>query len=213
MLFRSLVGAVGIAVAVGVWPQAAEAAGRQDAGPASIVVRTYTHAGWAAAMPAARRTVGEILERAGVEVGWLECGLAADVAAATACAQPIAWNELVVRIRPAGAGVDHPTRGSDLHVLGTAYVDLEAGGGSLATIYADRVEVVAESAGLDAAELLGRATAHEIGHLLLGTNRHAPRGLMRASWSSSELRRRLSTEWLFGGRESDVMRRGIASRR
>ena len=31
--------------------------------------------------------------------------------------------------------------------------------------------------------ILGRVTAHEIGHLLIGTNSHAPSGLMRASWN------------------------------
>jgi hypothetical protein len=29
--------------------------------------------------------------------------------------------------------------------------------------------------------------AHELGHLLLGSNSHSPRGLMRASWRTAEL--------------------------
>jgi hypothetical protein len=35
---------------------------------------------------------------------------------------------------------------------------------------------------------------------------------MRASWSSADLRRNRTTQWLFGGRESEVMRRRIAVR-
>ena len=38
------------------------------------------------------------------------------------------------------------------------------------------------------ARALGRALAHEIGHYLLGTSRHAARGLMRAHFSPLELR-------------------------
>src|SRR5579859_1082509 len=33
----------------------------------------------------------------------------------------------------------------------------------------------------------GRAMAHEIGHLILGTNSHSPTGIMRASWRSKDL--------------------------
>ena len=44
------------------------------------------------------------------------------------------------------------------------------------------------------AVILGRVTAHEIGHLLLGTNGHAPAGLMRATWN---LRLPHPSEWQF----------------
>ena len=207
-LVSVLVGTVGILVAAGFRPCAAEAS-TKDSSRASIVVRTYTQPDSESAIRTARRTVSAVLGRVGVKVVWLECALPAEVTEASgACTQPLRWNELVVRIVPAG------TAGPEDHLstLGFAFVDLEAGGGSLATVYADRVRLMAHSAGVDTAELLGRAMAHEIGHLLLGTNRHASRGLMRASWSSIDLRRSLATEWLFGGEEGDVMRRGIASR-
>ena len=95
--------------------------------------------------------------------------------------------------------------------LGFALVDVDAGAGLLATVYADRVRVVAQSAGVDEAELLGRAMAHEVGHLLLGTNGHAAHGLMRASWSSVDLRGH-RVQWFFNGKEGEAMRSGIASR-
>ena len=95
--------------------------------------------------------------------------------------------------------------------LGFALVDVDAGAGLLATVYADRVRVMAQSAGIDEAELLGRAMAHEVGHLLLGTNGHAAHGLMRASWSSVDLRGH-RVQWFFNGKEGEAMRSGIASR-
>ena len=39
------------------------------------------------------------------------------------------------------------------------------------------------------ATIVGRVSAHEIGHLLLGTNAHASHGLMRPSWEVQRLDR------------------------
>jgi hypothetical protein len=36
------------------------------------------------------------------------------------------------------------------------------------------------------AEILGAAIAHEVGHLLLGADAHAPFGLMQAAWSGRQ---------------------------
>jgi hypothetical protein len=178
-------------------------------GDASIVVRTYTQAGSATDMAAARHTASDILGRAGIRVAWLECGAPGDGStAAPACNEPLRSNELVVRIVPAGSADSQPRAGS----LGFAFIDPDAGGGWLATVYADRVATMAQAAGADRAELLGRAMAHEIGHLLIGSNAHARHGLMRASWSGADLRRNRATEWLFGGSEREVMRKRIASR-
>jgi hypothetical protein len=193
-----LVLAVGILGAAGV---SLHAAGT------SIVVRTYTEAASAGDIRTARRTASAILERAGIQVVWLECDPPADPTDADACTQPLRWNELVVRIVSAGT-VDGRT---GVDTLGCAVVDVEAGVGSLATVYADRVRVMARRADVDDAELLGRAMAHEVGHLLLGTNGHAAHGVMRASWSGVDLRGH-RVLWFFNGKEGEAMRRGIASR-
>jgi hypothetical protein len=76
-------------------------------------------------------------------------------------------------------------------------VDTVERGGSLATLYADRIAVMAAGSGLDLGTLLGRVMAHEIGHLLLGTTAHQPHGLMRARWSRSALQFRVGLEWQF----------------
>lgn len=202
-----LVAAVGILMAGEGSPGGLEAA--ETAPRASIVVRTYTQADSEGDMRTARRTAGVTLGRAGIEVGWLECALPADLTETSArCQNPLGWNELVVRILPAGTADGRIF----LSTLGDALVDLDTGNGSIATVYSDRVKSMAQNAGVDVALLLGRAMAHEIGHLLLGTNRHAARGLMRASWSGADLRRNFVAEWLFGAKDGEVMRKGIASR-
>ena len=67
----------------------------------------------------------------------------------------------------------------------------------LATVYVDRVESVARGAGIDARRVLGLAIAHEVGHVLLNSNTHAPGGLMRADWSRKELQRKDAASWHF----------------
>jgi hypothetical protein len=39
------------------------------------------------------------------------------------------------------------------------------------------------------ADILGTVIAHELGHLLLGSNSHSGVGIMRAHWQGEELRR------------------------
>jgi hypothetical protein len=200
-----LVAAVGILMAGGGSAVGAQA---ETARSASIVVRTYTQDS-ERDMRAARRTASSTLERAGIEVGWVECALPDEATrASTICNSPLGWNELVVRILPAGTADAR----AYLSTLGAALVDVDRGIGAIATVYTDRVRSLAENAEVDVALLLGRAMAHEIGHLLLGTNQHASRGLMRAAWSGADLRRNLVTEWFFAAREGDVMREAIASR-
>ena len=67
----------------------------------------------------------------------------------------------------------------------------------MATIYYDRVLHVARRAGLDASDLLGRAMAHEIGHLLLRVPGHNRSGLMRAVWTDAELAQNRRDDWSF----------------
>ena len=186
-------------------------AGAADAGltaTAAIVVRTYSPATATDDGSIARRTAGAILKRAGIHVDWLPCDATPDEGSSSRCDRPLRQNELVIRILPASSA--EPT--SEDHVLGVALVDARTGSGSLATVYSNRVERMAQRAGVNAADLLGKAIAHELGHLLLGHNRHASSGLMRACWSGAELRRNRPSEWLFDGKEAASMRRGIEHR-
>ena len=204
-----LVGVMGMLLVVGPGSRVVEAAdiGQLDAGV--IVVRTYTPPHLRGEIRAARRIASAILERARIEIEWLECGLPVErQQSSVACGRPAQSNELIVRMVSAGT-VD---RRPDVGTLGFAFVDRDAGGGSLATIFADRVWGMAQGAGVSPSELLGKTMAHEIGHLLLGTNQHAPHGLMRACWSSADLRRNRAAEWWFDGSEGEAMRRSIESR-
>jgi len=81
--------------------------------------------------------------------------------------------------------------------LGHAVIDTQTGVGVLATVYFDRVDQQAAQARVSLPRLLGRAIAHELGHLLLSTTAHNAEGLMRAEWTLDELRTGLDRDWVF----------------
>jgi hypothetical protein len=80
-------------------------------------------------------------------------------------------------------------------------------------VYADRVAALAGGTDADRVSLLGLVIAHEIGHLLMGTNRHSTPGLMRAAWSHREVRENAAVDWQFSDEDAQTMRRLIEARR
>jgi hypothetical protein len=173
---------------------------------ADLKVRIYN----AAVVPAADQAVAlraaaSVLAAAGIGTTWLLCGNGASEPAAGVCSTPLDPSELSVRlVRLPGTA---SSRG-ELQ-LGYSLVDTTAGAGTLATIYADRVAWLAGEAAADMPTLVGFAIAHEIGHLLLGTNAHAGSGLMRAVWSRTELRRNDTADWLFGRSDAARLRASV----
>ena len=187
-------------------PQIAQQSGL---GHMRIQVRVYDHE----VMPAADQTVAlraaaGVLAAAGIDVRWVRCGEDASTDNPQACDTPIGRAELSVRfVRLPGL----PSARGKLR-LGYSLVDTAIGEGELATVYVDRVHWLAVQAGADSAVVLGFAVAHEIGHLLLGTNAHAASGLMRAVWSRIELQHGELADWLFSPAEGSTMRASIAKR-
>jgi hypothetical protein len=96
--------------------------------------------------------------------------------------------------------------------LGESMLDREERSGVLMTVDLFSIRAVANRASTSLASLLGRAVAHEIGHLLLGTAEHPRLGLMRASWSLDELRGLKPAYWGFSGRESAQMRESLRTK-
>jgi hypothetical protein len=135
-----------------------------------------------------------IIADAGVSADWHDCHRSEGCAP-----EP---GELVVRvIRETGEhGFDWQ------RALGFSVIDPAAGSGTLATIFINRVESSARHAGSDLALLLGRAIAHEVGHLILRTNGHADEGLMRAIWTEQELARNTPEDWVFASSDRRQIR-------
>lgn len=152
----------------------------------------------------AQTTARAILSDAGIKVVWRDCwGI--NPLATRLCQEVLEPAELVVRI-VASRSQSTPNQ------LGYSLVDVQQRAGSLATIYGDRVRAFATESHVDFGKLLGRSIAHEIGHLLLGTSDHSNRGLMRGSWSTTELNRDRPWEWEVSRTEAAEMRRALATR-
>jgi hypothetical protein len=154
----------------------------------------------------ALRETQAIFADAGFALHWMRCR--SKVPATDRCALPLAGAELAVRL------VSAPQQSSSPRALPLGYSLVDGGtqGGALATIYVDRVRWLASASTADLATLLGRAIAHEIGHLLLGTTEHGGIGVMRAIWSRDSLRNSRPREWLFSRQEARQMRAAVAAR-
>jgi hypothetical protein len=179
----------------------------RDAADTRLTIRSYDGFGVAATdMALARVTVREVLEAARLDTRWRDCRMARGNPVTTddACDDPLGGSELMIRI------VAAPKSASDRDVLGFAYVDAGSRRATLGTVFADRMAAVARTLGVKGGTLLGRAIAHEVGHLLLGTTRHPAGGLMRDRWSRRDVG---AEDWLFADGESATMRSTLAGRR
>ena len=96
-------------------------------------------------------------------------------------------------------------------VLGQALIDARARAGVLATIFIDRTVRLASGLGIDHRTLLGRAIAHELGHLLLGTPAHGA-GLMREIWSRDELQGSRTSDWRLDPLDASAIRDRLVRR-
>lgn len=165
-----------------------------------VVVRIYDMATTnATARAAAVRTADQSLAGAGVVVDWRDCSRGG---AAHPCRTVRNAGEMVVRIMPTSLPSATPE-------LGFASVDPSGRATVMATIYFDVVQRVASRTGLDAQALLGRAIAHEIGHLLLRAPGHGRNGLMRPLWTDAELGRNQPEDWVFSDEESRQLRAAV----
>ena len=163
----------------------------------SLVVRIYDAYGVSPeTLARAQGAVERILKDADVRVTWDTCP----------CADGVGPAALVVRILAAPAVNDSTS-------LGYSFVDVGRKAGTLATVFGDRVRAMARLAGADDGELLGRAMAHEIGHLLLGTHDHTRSGLMRGRWDVRDLQRNQPWDWTLSRTDAKTMRDALARRR
>ena len=169
-----------------------------------VLVRIYdTGAASSSTRATAIRTAAAIFAEARIPVNWLDCS---DASAPRLCAQPQRTGDLIVRIMPTLA----PRKGSSESEfqLGVAVINPHTRSGEMATVYYDQARAVARRAGVDCGELLGKALAHELGHLLLKEMGHSRTGLMRAVWTDAELTSNRREDWLFAPSEQQQLQLG-----
>jgi hypothetical protein len=164
----------------------------------ALVVRVYQTAGLPSSLEQrALAEAGTVLRAALVDVSWRVCS---PPIPSPGCDLPPGPSER--RLRIVREGPLGPERSV---TLGSAVVEPRVGG-VLVTVYFDEVARLARNTGVDTGVLLGRAVAHELGHLLMRTTAHPPCGLMRADWTQSELRRKRAVDWAFTAGDVVAMR-------
>lgn len=176
---------------------------RAQHGTAFLRVRVYNRFGVASRdLDTARGTATVLLENAGLAVQWRDCQSASAVG--DRCSDMLAPSEVSIRL------VASPPSFGSGDVLGYSDVDAASRRGTLATVFPDRVMAIASDLRVASATLLGRAMAHEVGHLLLGSDAHSAVGLMRGRWSVG--RPSAPTDWQFSPDEAVHMQEGLIAR-
>lgn len=123
---------------------------------------------------------GTILRDVGVEVIWLNCPQ--DALRETSfgrCAEASFPSHLHLSIL-------RVSRGLKASSVGISF-SAEDGRGCYADLFYEPIQQLQEETQVSSSVILGHAMAHELGHLLLGTNSHSPNGLMRAHWTRQDL--------------------------
>ena len=156
------------------------------------------------------RIASRALAAAGAQTDWALCDDAVRRPADARCFNPPGPGDLIVRLLHSPAvlpGVDS----SSADTFGYAVIDRVAGRGTLATVYPDRTEDFAQLAHALSSDILGRAIAHELGHLLLGGLAHDKEGLMRERWLVAEARRNFGRDWAFTKADATRFGRRLAA--
>jgi hypothetical protein len=128
--------------------------------------------------------VTRIFRVVGLETVWHECVMSDEGPQGEACRGQLGPGELVLRILPRAMAERVPMTGE---TFGFAQQSTDDHPSYVASVFYHRVERLADDLGFARSMILGHALAHEIGHLLLGTDSHAPLGIMRASWKRRDL--------------------------
>lgn len=128
----------------------------------------------------AEKIAGEVFARAGISVEWLECGRANETSdQRAACSEGNSPSHQHLHILRRSLNLTDSTLG--MSFLGPSSTGIQA------DIFYTGVARLEQGRPTSSAAILGSVMAHELGHLLLGTDSHAACGLMRPVWTADDL--------------------------
>jgi hypothetical protein len=152
----------------------------------------------------AEQQAEKIFSRAGLDVTWLRCTHINSGVRAAACNGFDVPSHVAVRII-----AQTPSSKSDA-AFGVAFLAPD-GTGRYSDVFWKRAQGLHVNSNVDLGGILGSVIAHEMGHLLLGSNAHAISGIMRAHWESDELHRIAMGTLMFLPEQSKRMHARIAT--
>ncbi len=200
MAFAGLVG-----VMIFAFPETIFASGADSNPTIRIRVNNYTQA-TPAMLAGAEREAGRILGKAGLQTVWLDCPAGHSTAdPQDLCGEPLEATDIVLRV------LSQSTQNKFQDTLfGFAVVPV------LASVYYDYA-IAMHLARSDGAEfeipiILGCVIAHEVGHLLLGSNSHSVSGIMQGNWERGQIRQAMTGTLLFTPEQAKLVQAETQSR-
>jgi len=155
----------------------------------------------------AEEEASRVFRQAGIDVEWMNCqvvsGETVEAEKPRSCGESIFPEHLQLRIVKRSVGLSPK-------VMGISFLS-EDGSGCQADLFYERIEGLGQESNASVASILGHVASHEIGHLLLGTNSHASRGIMRAVWGPDELASVTQRALIFSEKESAQIRARLGS--
>ena len=145
----------------------------------TISVYDYAHVP-SETLTQAKQEAQRIFQEAGVETVWVPCFPRLEKIELNSCSVVDATH-LMLKIVPHALTAQVRDR---TDVLGNALLD-ENGTGYYAYAFLDHIQALEQRLGF---ALMGDVFAHELGHLLLGSNAHSVSGIMSAHWHGTEQR-------------------------
>jgi hypothetical protein len=180
-----------------VLPETAFAAENDYSPTITVLIHNYSQAS-PAVLAGAEREAGRIMGEAGLRAVWLECPTGPSTADPNVPCQKAA-EATDIRLRVLTAPVQNKYEdtvfGFTVHpVLATVYYE-----------YAVR-RAKSDHAEFEIPIILGCVIAHELGHLLLGSNGHSGAGIMRPRWEPRHVRQLMMGTLRFTSEQSMLMR-------
>jgi hypothetical protein len=170
------------------FPETIFASGADSSPTIRVRVNNYTQAS-PAMIAGAEREAGRILGNAGLRTAWLDCPSGHSTGdPQDPCREPLEATDIALRV------LSESSRNKFQDTaFGFAVVPL------LASVYYDYVAHLARSdnAEFEIPIILGCVIAHEIGHLLLGSNSHSVSGIMQGHWERGQVRQAMTGTLLF----------------
>jgi hypothetical protein len=202
-----LLGTLLLGLSFPAWPQNSDADGNPQ-----VIVSVYNDADVSSeVLTQAEAEAAKIFARAGLEVIWSNCVSSRDrvspdtpvptrtgLANSASCVRFDWPSHLALRI------VHRPSRPLN-EVFGVAFLSAD-GTGCYTDVFFDQATELRANWNVDLASLLGNVAAHELGHLLLGSNSHALDGIMKARWQREELLKVRRDKLLFTADQAERMR-------
>ena len=149
---------------------------------------------------AGERTAERIVRTAGIELIWMECGRTIP----SPCGKNLNPGEFWLHVVAGEAPRSLPDAAGFAVLYPTTW-----GRDGYAGVFYRKVIETARSEECDPGLMLGATMAHEIGHLLLGSNAHSDRGVMRARVKREDVMQASRGELRFTTADAEADRKSV----